>query len=319
MAAQSDDKAGDAVWADIVAKLIDPESEASPVLTDADDPAAAGNRLSPFARGGHGRGRQLNLELVPIDGSMIRCEREVLRALEPALARARLRGVESFSCLHQSPGLRLTFIGAKVDADVLAEVTATVDRLYQRGLVSRAIGCLYEPDIHAFGGPAAAVALMRYFDADTTAWLTWERNFAEQPPFPVSALAFAVIDDLFSRSLASRDEVASAWLKLANRYRAYRGVKPATKVVDLSSLITVGGARAGAITRGYALANQRLCADLQRIELEGGLRASRSRLLVMTADLHCNRLRLLPDEIVGLARSRAAGLRGDPDAASWTG
>jgi hypothetical protein len=319
VAAQSDEKGGDVVWANIVAKLIDPESGAKPVLTDAGDLAAAGRRLSPFARGGHGRGRQLNLELAPLDGSLVRSEREVLRALEPALARARLRGVESFSCLHQSPGLRLTFVGAKVDADVLAEVTATVERLYQRGIVSRAIGCVYEPDVHALGGPAAGLALLRYFDADTTAWLTWERNFAEQPPFPVATLAFAVIDDLFSRSLESRLDVASAWLGLAKRYRAYRGVEPPTKAASLSSLIAAGGARAGTITRAYVLANQRLCTDLRTIELDGELRVSRRRLLIMVADLHCNRLRLLPDEIVGIARARAAALRGDPDAAFEAG
>ena len=173
---------------------------------------------------------QRNVALTRPGGDPLPSARALFAAVAPLVASGRSTGeIELFFFQRKAPDVRLRF-GSSADAgdlddaaraldEALAATDAVLDHLVAIGTLDRWFSAPYEPEVRKFGGPGAADAVHRHFDAETRLWLAAQRLGDDDGPLAdPSALDVATTsaEDLFVRVLGDRDEVWDTWANLVD-------------------------------------------------------------------------------------------------------
>jgi thiopeptide-type bacteriocin biosynthesis protein len=174
---------------------------------------------------------QRNVALARTDGNPLPAARSLFTVVAPLVeARKERADIDLFFFQRKAPDVRLRFgatIGDGTDPasavatldDALGGLDVALDRLVAVGSLDRWFPGPYEPEVRKFGGPGAADACHRHFDAETRLWLAAQRLGSDDGPVidpsPLD-LAVSSADDLFVRVLQDRDEVWDTWANLVD-------------------------------------------------------------------------------------------------------
>jgi thiopeptide-type bacteriocin biosynthesis protein len=174
---------------------------------------------------------QRNVALARPDGNPLPAARSLLGIVAALVEAKRASGeVDLFFFQRKAPDVRLRF-GTTLDDgaaaprataaldDALRGVDVALDRLVAVGTLVRWFPGPYEPEVRKFGGPGAADACHRNFDAETRLWIAAQRFSSDEGPVtepsPID-VATTSADDLFVRVLRDRDEVWDTWANLVD-------------------------------------------------------------------------------------------------------
>jgi thiopeptide-type bacteriocin biosynthesis protein len=238
---------------------------------------------------------QVNLALSRERGDALASARAVFAELyERIPAWKRHHAVKWAFFIRKPPDLRLRLLAREPSGGVRAGLKAMLRRLRSEGAVERFFFSVYEPEFRLFGGPAAMRLVHRYFDADSTGWVELDRlaQSGQRTALPADALAVAVINDLFVRTIQDRSEVWDAWRNLA--VLTHAGDLDKADVARAEAGImsplpsAVSGAEARTLNR-YARANRAFGEGLRKLHDRGCLDAGLRGVVAFIAMFHLNR------------------------------
>lgn len=247
---------------------------------------------------------QRNVALTRAGGGPLPSARALFTVVAPIVDSARPTGaIDLFFFQRKAPDVRLRFgvevAGPGDDAgvaragrdldDALRAVDGALDGLQEAGAVDRWFPGPYEPEVRKFGGPGAAEACHRHFDAETRLWLAAQRLGSDTGPLAEPSaldLAATSADDLFVRVLRDRDEVWDTWANLADIAGA------ADPGAPLPARVAVGADASGPLASELAELARRHDAFAAAVDAEleaGRLRVGPRAILPFVAQLDLQR------------------------------
>jgi thiopeptide-type bacteriocin biosynthesis protein len=262
---------------------------------------------------------QVNVALTRLDGSQasaIDSARALFASIDPLLEQWRRDDeLECFFFQRKPPDVRLRFQGAGMSRGVSRGLSTVLDELSDRGWVDRWFVSVYEPEARKFGGRGACDAAHAHFDADTAAWVTFDRLVSAAPdadPLDSIRVAVALAEEMFRQVVGDPAEVWDVWCNLADLVGA-AGAMPAPlpERLELGLLPEVVARlplNVGAVVGSMATAAADLAARLDD-EREGGrLGAGLRAILPFIAQYDLQRWGLAGEMQAGVALARAAAL-----------
>jgi thiopeptide-type bacteriocin biosynthesis protein len=162
--------------------------------------------------------------------------------------------------------------------------------LQRQKRIRRFFRSVYEPEVRLFGGPLAMDHIHAHFDADSAGWLELDRlAVAGRRDLSDEALALAVMNDLFLRTLGDPGEVWDVWCNLAELRPAPVGAVPRIEISFIGDPRPLATAAERRVLARYARANEALARGLRRLWNRGALSCGLRAILAFVATFHFNR------------------------------
>jgi thiopeptide-type bacteriocin biosynthesis protein len=235
---------------------------------------------------------QVNVAVARHNASALPGVRALFRRLSPIISYwKREQKIKCFFFARKPPDLRLRFLCASPESELLLDLETILLELQKSGLVSHFFRSVYEPEVLQFGGTEAMALVHRYFETDSLAWTALDLlEEANARIIATDTLVLAVMNDLFLRTLSCSAEVWDAWCNLAKSIPSSQtDTPPRTEIVLIESIVPSACAEEERILRNYLEANQQLATGLQHTWTEGKLLCGMRALLPFIAMFHFNR------------------------------
>ena len=287
-----------------------PEREASAVIRV--DPERALRRLTDDASAR--RWTQWNLRFVRVDDSPRTNAWALLTALEQQLARASEPVWMWF--VRKLPDLRVRVGGPGLTNSMRAQLRDLMEAEQAAGRVDEAAPAVYEPELFRLGGPALIDAVHALFDADTRAYMAWQRiDRSDGARLSGELMSLCLAGDLIARATESSEETWDVWCRLA---RLYGGALPTPsprkrpRLVP-ASLRSFASEGEQAVLDRALRAQAEFVARLDAVAARGALTCGRRGLLGALAAFHWNRWCLREATIASLCASMVRDLHPEND------
>jgi thiopeptide-type bacteriocin biosynthesis protein len=234
---------------------------------------------------------QVNVALARTDGNITPNARMLFEQLSFAIADwRREKNLEIFFFMRKPPDLRLRLFGRNPEENLLPKLEQILSTLKHGGFIKSFFRSIYEPETSLFGGVLAMNVVHEHFDADSMAWIGFDRLVASgRQTIQSETLVLAVLNDLFVRTIPCPWEVWDVWCNVARLGPPTNEMHSSSiELVFIDDLLPKVSKNEKRILQDYARSNQHLAEGLRQLN-EGKLLCGLRSILPFIAIFLLNR------------------------------